>query len=627
MSKKNKASLPKEIRDESPEQDDAVIGVALKWSAVILVAVIAGGLGLWGFLQFNRKKEVAKTIEVTLPQQRTQVVVTLPKIPFTDISDQCGISFTHFNGMDGEKLLPETMGGGVAVFDFDNDGDQDILFVNSNQWIWSKTEISTKPTLKLFANDGKAQFSDVTEQAGLAISVYGMGPAIGDFDNDGWLDLFITTVGKNILLRNEQGKFVNVTDAAGVAGEDNAWSTGATFFDYDNDGLLDLFVCNYVQWSRDIDLSQEFSLVGIGRAYGPPAFFKGSFPYLYHNDGNGKFTDVTEKAGMQVKNPATNVPMAKSLGIAPIDVNHDGWQDLVIANDTVANFLFLNQKDGTFRESGVPSSIAFDRNGNATGAMGLDCGYLRNDDTLAIAIGNFSNEPCSLYLSRGKQANFFDAATATGLGPQTRLSLTFGMFFADLDLDGRQDIVCTNGQLEPEISTVSNTQRYEQPPQIFWNAGIAGGTELTPLLADSVGDTALKPMVGRGAAYGDLDRDGDLDLIFVANGGKARILRNDQTLNHQWLRVDLRQNDKNRFAYGAELRLTVKEGEKQSIHCRCITPTRSYLSQCETIATFGLGANAKLEKLEIRWPSGEMQTVTELKPNSLMPISRMIVER
>lgn len=621
MSKKNKPQ-PKTNPDETAEQDDAIIGVAVKWSALVLFSIVAIGIAIWGFFQFNKKEEVAKKIDVTLPQQRTQVTVTLPKISLTDISDQCGIGFTHFNGMDGEKLLPETMGGGVAIFDFDNDGDQDVLFVNSNQWIWSKTNVDTKPTLKLFANDGKAQFTDVTEQAGLAVSLYGMGPTVGDFDNDGWLDLFVTAVGKNMLFKNEQGKFVDVTATAGVAGTEADWSTGATFFDYDNDGLLDLFVCNYVQWSRDTDLSQEFSLVGIGRAYGPPAFFKGTYPYLYHNDGSGKFTDVTEKAGMQVKNPATGVPMAKSLGIAPIDVNHDGWQDLVIANDTVANFLFINQKDGTFRESGVPSSLAFDRNGNATGAMGLDCGFLRNDDTLAIAIGNFSNEPCSLYLSRGKQANFFDAATATGLGPQTRLSLTFGMFFADLDLDGRQDIVCTNGQLEPEISTVSNTQRYEQPPQIFWNAGTAGGTELTPLLAEHVGDSALKPMVGRGAAYGDLDNDGDLDMIFIANGGKARILRNDQSLGNQWLRVSLKQKEKNRFGFGAELRLTVKDGDKTSVHCRCITPTRSYLSQCETTATFGLGANAKLEKLEILWPGGESQTVTELKPNELLVVER-----
>jgi hypothetical protein len=196
------------------------------------------------------------------------------------------------------------------------------------------------------------------------------------------------------------------------------------------------------------------------------------------------------------------------------------------------------------------------------------------------------------------------------------------MFFADLDLDGRQDIVCTNGQLEPEISTVSNTQRYEQPPQIFWNAGTAGGTELTPLLAEHVGDSALKPMVGRGAAYADLDNDGDLDMIFIANGGKARILRNDQSLGNQWIRVSLKQKEKNRFAYGAELRLTVKDGDKTSVHCRCVTPTRSYLSQCETTATFGLGTNAKLEKLEILWPGGESQTVTELKPNELLVVER-----
>ena len=623
MTKKpNKQKNERAERDEANEQDDAIIGVAVKWSVLVLVTIVAICLAIWGIWQFNQPEEVAKKIDVTLPQQRAQVAVTLPKIPLTDITDSSGLNFKHFNAMDGEKLLPETMGGGVALFDFDNDNDQDILLVNSSQWPWSKTVVDPKPTLKLFANDGKANFTDVTDQAGLNLSMYGMGPVVGDFDNDGWLDLFITAVGKNVLLRNNQGTFVDVTATAGVAGGENDWSTGATFFDYDNDGLLDLLVCNYVQWSRETDLAQEFSLVGIGRAYGPPAFFKGTFPYLYHNDGNGVFSEVGEKAGMHVKNPATGVPMAKSLGIAPIDVNHDGWQDLIVANDTVANFLFLNQKDGTFREAGVPSSIAFDRNGSATGAMGLDCAYLRNDDTLAIAIGNFSNEPCSLYLSRGKQANFFDAATATGLGPQTRISLTFGMFFADLDLDGRQDIVCTNGQLEPEISKVSNTQRYEQPPQLFWNAGTSGGTELTPLTTEQVGADALKPLVGRGAAYADFDGDGDIDMLFIANGGKPRLLKNDQNLGNSWLRIALRQKEKNIFAYGAELRLTVKNGDKTSVHCRCITPTRSYLSQCELTATFGLGTNSTIEKLEILWPAGETTTVTDLKPNELRVIER-----
>lgn len=618
----NKTKIDSREPDESAEQDDAIIGIAVKWSVIIAASIAVIGLSVWAFLHYNKPKIEAKKIDVTLPQQRTPVAIAVPNIPLKDVTDEVGITFQHFNAMDGEKLLPETMGGGVAFFDFDNDNDQDLLFINSSPWPWSKKVVDPKPTLKLYSNDGHGKYTDVTKDVGLELSIYGMGPAIGDFDNDGWLDLFVAAVGRNILFRNEQGKFTDVTATAGVAGGENDWSTGCTFFDYDNDGKLDLFVCNYVQWSREIDLAQEFSLVGIGRAYGPPAFFKGTYATLYHNEGNGTFRDVSEQAGIQIKNPATGVPMAKSLGITPIDIDHDGWQDLVIANDTVANFLFLNKKDGTFREAAVPSSIAFDRNGNATGAMGLDCGYVRNDDTLAIAIGNFSNEPCSLYLSRGKQATFFDAATATGLGPQTRLSLTFGMFFADLDLDGRPDIVCTNGQLEPEISTVSNTQRYEQPPQFFWNAGTAGGTELVPLTDKQVGPDAIKPMVGRGAAYADIDSDGDIDMVFIANGGKPRLLRNDQTLGHNWLRINVRQKELNRFAYGAELRLVLKNGDKEIIQSRCITPTRSYLSQCELTATFGIPTGVTPEKLEIRWPDGVNQVVTDLKLNETRTITR-----
>jgi hypothetical protein len=625
MSKKNKKPVTKPATvelDEDNEQNDAIIGVAIKWSLGVAILLGLIGLGAWAAVSIDRTPKERTPLVVTLPEQRSQVAVTIPKIPLVDITASAGIDFQHFNGMDGEKLLPETMGGGVAFFDYDNDSDQDLLFVNGAPWAWSKKEVNPLPTLILFANDGKGNFTNVTKDVGLDVTLHGMGPAVGDFDNDGWTDLFITAIGTNRLFRNNQGKFVDVTAQAGVAGGETDWSSGCTFFDYDNDGLLDLFVCNYVQWSREIDLAQEFSLVGIGRAYGPPAFFKGTYANLYHNEGNGTFTDVSEKCGIRINNPATGVPMAKALGIAPIDVDRDGWQDIVIANDTVANFLFLNQKDGTFREAAVPSSLAFDRNGNATGAMGLDCAYMRNDETLAIAIGNFSNEPSSLYLSRGKQAIFFDAATATGLGPLTRLSLTFGMFFADLDLDGRLDLACTNGQLEPEISTVSNTQRYEQPPQLFWNAGVGGGTELVPLTAEQIGPDALKPMVGRGAAYADIDSDGDIDMVFIANGGKPRLLRNDQSVGNHWLRVALKQKDKNLAGLGSEIHLTVKRGDKSLVQTRCITPTRSYLSQCELTATFGVAKDAQIEKLEVHWPDGQVQTLTDVKLDQLLTVQR-----
>jgi enediyne biosynthesis protein E4 len=359
---------------------------------------------------------------------------------------------------------------------------------------------------------------------------------------------------------------------------------------------LDLFVCEYVVWNRQLDLSLGFSLTGLGRAFGQPTLFTGTQSHLFHNDGGGKFREVSKEMGIEVVNADTQVPVGKGLGIAAVDVNHDGWTDLVVANDT-----------------GVVMGVAYDRAGNATGAMGLDCSFLRNDDSLAIAIGNFANEPSSLYVSRGLEPPFFDAAMASGLGPQSRRSLTFGMIFLDLDLDGRQDLACSNGHLEEEINKVQATQEYAQPPQYFWNAGSSGSTELVELKAAQVGESALGKMVGRAAAYGDLDGDGDLDIILVANGGAPRLLRNDQKLQNHWLRIKLEGSGKsNRDAAGALVMLKAGSLTQR----RFVTTTRSYLSQCEPTLTFGLGKIDKIDELTVRWPDGKTQVVKELSVDS-----------
>ena len=536
--------------------------------------------------------------------------VALPHIPLVDITAESGVDWVHVNGMEGEKLLPEPMGGGVAVFDYDRDGDNDLLFVGGTTWPWAKKPNPNPRSLCLYQNDGSARFRDVTEEAGLNRNIYGVGPCVGDFDNDGWQDLFVTCVGKNLLFKNNGGKFTDVSEPAHVAGDENAWSSGAVWFDYDNDGRLDLFVCDYVLWSRDLDLSLGFSLTGVGRAFGQPTLFTGTQSHLYHNEGDGKFSEVSKEMGIHVVNPDTQVPVGKGLGVAAVDVDHDGWVDLVVANDTVQNFLFMNRAGKGFQESGVSMGIAYDRSGNATGAMGLDCAFMRNDESLAIAIGNFANEPSSLYVSRGPAPPFFDAAMASGLGPMSRLSLTFGMFFADLDLDSRQDLVCSNGHLEEEINKVQATQEYAQPPQFFWNAGSGGSSELVALKASEVGDAALKKMVGRAAAYGDLDSDGDLDIILVANGGAPRILRNEQQLGHHWIRLKLQgAASSNRDALGAFVKLTSGKTTQR----RYVTATRSYLSQCELALTFGLGSATTVDGLEIRWPNGQVQTVKDLK--------------
>ena len=348
-----------------------------------------------------------------------------------------------------------------------------------------------------------------------------------------------SAVGPNHLFRNDGGKFVDVTADTGVAGTPNDWSTSCGFLDYDNDGDLDLFVANYVIWSREFDKAQPFTLTGGERAYGRPQNFPGTFPYLYRND-DGKFTEVAQAAGLHVANPARKeIPAAKSLGVTFVDVDRDGFLDIVVANDTVQNFLFHNKQNGTFEEVAILHNVAFDQQGNARGAMGIDATRIRNGEHIAIAIGNFSNEMTAFYVARGDSMDFTDEANATGIGPQSRLELKFGTLFVDVDLDGRQDIVGANGHLENEINKVQSSQHYEQPPHFFWNCGPESPTEFVPVPKSKCGEQYMKRMVGRGSAVADIDGDGDLDLLFAAVNSPPRLLRNDQKLGHHWLRVDV----------------------------------------------------------------------------------------
>lgn len=608
---------PSEEPQIEREEDDAVIGRAFMGSA--LVFAVIGLLVFAAYWMLAGKTEQVEVVEaeVAVPSVRERPKVTMPIISWTDITDAAGLKFQHVNGATGEKLLPETMGSGCAFLDYDSDGDQDILLVNSCPWPQNQTASEPMSTLALFANDGKGNFSDVTREVGLDISVYGMGVACADYDNDGRVDLFVSCLGKDRLFRNVDNKFVDVTDEAKVGGDAEAWSTSAGFFDYDRDGDLDLMVCHYVQWSRELDTAQEFRLVGgKERAYGRPQPFGGTFPSLFRNDGNGTFTDVSAEAGIQVANPATSVPMGKSLGLVFEDYDGDGFLDCAIANDTVQNFLFRNLGNGTFEEIGTTAGIAFDATGSARGAMGIDSAAFRNDSSVGIAIGNFANEMSALYVARSRNLQFYDDAIANGFGPATRLELTFGVLFLDFDLDGRLDIFQVNGHLEEDIAKVQASQKYEQAPQLFWNAGAQFNTEFIKCREVETGADFQKPMVGRGSSYADIDGDGDLDLLLVGCGQKPRLLRNDQTIGHHWLRVKLVGTSSNRDAIGA----TVEVLSRDIVQTRRVSPTRGYLSQSELPVTFGLGVSDTVDRLTITWPSGKSQVILRPKLDQLLVI-------
>lgn len=605
--------------EELVPEDDAIIGRAFRWSAVVIVLIVAfiGLAVLWA----NRTEPVVEVVLEKDPgaiENLQPTIETLPDVSFKDITVEAGVDFVHTNGARGDKLLPETMGSGAAFFDYDGDGDQDLLLINSTHWPGAEYS-GPLPTMALYRNDGPGAFSNVTIGSGLDVTAYGMGVAVGDYDNDGNVDLFITAVGSNHLYHNLGGYFQDVTAQAGVAGGETQWGSSASFFDYDNDGDLDLLVGNYVHWSKEIDFNLDFTLNGTDRAYGPPTNYRGEYPTLYRNNGDGTFTDVSAEAGMQIDNPANGLPVAKALAILPVDIDGDGFIDLVVANDTVPNFLFRNNTDGTFQEIGARGGVAFDSAGKATGAMGIDAGHYRNDRDLAISIGNFANEMTSLYVSQREALQFADQAIGEGIGSPTRLRLTFGLFFFDYDLDGRLDLLQANGHLEDEINSVQPSQHYRQPAQLFWNTGPQNRSCFVEVPTSQLGDLS-KPIVGRGAAYADIDGDGDLDVLLTQAGGPPMLLRNEQDLGHHWLRVKLIGRTCNRDAIGAWVELTAA-GVTQR---RQVMPTRSYLSQVELPVTFGLGDATEVDSLRIIWPDQATQDVAVDQLDTMLVIEQPV---
>ena len=600
---------------QDAHEDDEIIGVAFRRSLAVIAGVgaVVGVIAAMG--GDEPEPEVVREKDVGVIETLETEVESLPDVRFTDVTAASGIDFVHTTGAAGSKLLPETMGGGAAFFDHDLDGDQDLLLVNGREWPEGG---GAAPGHRLYENDGAGAFTDVSEAVGLGPGGYGMGCAVGDVDGDGDHDLFITGVGGNQLLVRDGGRYVDRTATSGLGGSPDAWSTSAGFFDMDGDGDLDLFVCHYVMWSRAIDEELAYTLNGTDRAYGPPMNYRGAFSSLYRNDGTGVFEDVSEACGIRVQNPATGEPMGKALGIAFLDVEGDGDTDVFVANDTVQNHLFINDGAGSFTEEGARTGFAFDRNGGATGAMGIDVGDFRQDGSYGVCIGNFAKEMSSLYVKDPRRMRFTDDAIGEGIGSPSRSRLSFGLFFFDYDLDGRLDLLQVNGHLEESINEVQPSQTYLQRPQLFWNQGPDARRCYTEVPPETAGDLDVE-LAGRGSAFADVDGDGDQDVLICQVGRAPVLLRNDQELGRRWLRVRLEQPGANRHALGATVELTIGG----VLHRRTVTATRSYLSQSELPVTFGLGAEGEIEGLEVVWPDGEHQELAlPIEPDQELVVRR-----
>jgi enediyne biosynthesis protein E4 len=520
------------------------------------------------------------------------------QITFRDITAQAGIHFTHNNGAFGKKYLPETMGPGCAFIDYDNDGWPDILLINGESW---PGHPGPQTTPKLYHNNHDGTFTDVTQKAGLAIPMFGLGVAVGDYDNDGYDDVFITALGQSHLFHNNRnGTFMDVTKSAGMWGP-NEFSTSAAWVDYDRDGKLDLVISNYVQWSIQGDLF--CTLDGTHKSYCTPESYKGSSARLWHNLGNGKFEDATEKAHFFDNT-------SKSLGVAILDYDSDGWPDIFLANDTQPNKLYLNKHDGTFEEKAVPAGIAFSEDGIARAGMGVDAGDYDHSGRPSLIISNFANQMLSLYHNEGNGL-FVDEAPSSEVGRATLVTLGFGCFFFDYDNDGWPDILVADGHIEDQIEKVQKRVSYNEPPHVFRNLGGGKFIEVT----QSLGAAFASPRVGRGAAYADINNDGALDVLMTTNGGRAYLYRNEGTTNHS-LRIKLVGTKSNRDGIGAVIKLA----SGQVNQSKMVRSGSSYLSQSELVATFGLGQKEKADAIEIQWPSGQTDKLTNVNAGQTITV-------
>jgi hypothetical protein len=526
-------------------------------------------------------------------------LATTPEhIHFADITRAAGIHFVHNDGAFGKKYLPETLGPGVAFIDYNNDGYQDIFFVNGTRWPGHPGEVTTP---HLYRNNGNGTFTDVTRQAGLAVPMYGIGVAIGDYDNDGYDDILVTAYGQNHLFHNNgNGTFTDVTKKAGLWGPDEL-STSAAWVDADRDGHLDLLVGNYVQWSPQTDL--YCTMDGVHKSYCTPESYKGASLRLWHNNGNGTFTDVTKKSGLYD-------PTSKSLGIAILDANQDGWPDIAVSNDTEPNKLYINNGNGTFTEKGIPEGIAYSEDGVARAGMGIDAADYNHSGYPSLLISNFSNQMIALYQNQ-QNGLFVDVAPTSSIGRSSLLTLGFGCFFFDFNLDSWPDIYVADGHIDPAIEAIQHQVRFAEPPHLYRNIDGKNFADVTA----QMGPAFDAPRVARGAAYGDINNDGAPDIVITTNGGPAQLFLNEGATNHS-LRIKLEGTKSNRDGIGSVVWVqSATTNQKQMLRSGS-----SYLSSSELLLTFGLGTSTQANVIEVYWPSGAVTKLTNIKAGQTITV-------
>ncbi len=531
-------------------------------------------------------------------------------VTLQDVTAKAGIHFVHNNGAFGKKFLPETVGPGVAFIDYDNDGWPDIFLVNGTDWPGHGQKHTTP---KLYHNNHDGTFTDVTHKAGLDVEMYGIGVAVGDYDNDGYDDLFVTAYGQSHLFHNNgNGTFTDVTQKAGLGGI-KEFNTSAAWVDYDKDGKLDLVVGNYVRWSPETDL--YCTMDGKSKSYCTPESYQGTSVRLWRNNGedsngNVTFSDVTQKAGL-------GEPTSKTLGVAVLDYDNDGWPDLLFSNDTQPNKLYRNNGNGTFTEKAVVAGVAFSEDGVARAGMGVDTADYDRTGNTSLMITNFSNQMISLYHNEGKGL-FVDEAPRSDVGRASLLTLGFGCFFFDYDLDGWPDILVVNGHIDPDIQKVQVNVKYAEPPHLFRNLGKGKFAEVTK----SAGAEFAAARVGRSAAYADVFNDGRLDVLLSTNGGAVHLFRNvaakdsSSSTNHS-VRFKLIGTKSNRDGIGAVVRVTSSDGTQTQM----LKSGSSYLAANELVMTFGLGQLTKADAVEIRWPSGQVDKLSNVNVGQTVTVT------